>query len=249
MTNFLDPHHVCLECFRAQGKALCTDGKLAEGGQGLTCVEPGCDRIYPWAKVKKLLDPVTRKTLGRRIDQEALVVIGSEMEHCKNCCFAMIIEATTEQVRYFECPRCRAHFCRMCHTNWKDHGGLTCQDIKNKNEEEKKDSARKQLEEELAAAVMRKCHKCGIQFAKEEGCNKMTCRCGATQCYICRAENIHYNHFCNHVHDPARLGCPLQCGGCILWEKRDKVDRAALDAVKQKASADEALRDIIEKIA
>ena len=241
-----DPHHVCLGCFREQGKALCTDGKLAEGGQGLTCVESCCDRIYPWAKVKKMLDAKTRMMLGKRIDQEALVVVGDELERCKACSFAMIIEAPTDEVRFFDCPRCRANFCRTCKGKWKEHAGRSCQEM-NALEDEK-DQARKRLEEELAAAVMRKCHKCGIQFAKEEGCNKMTCRCGATQCYICRAVDIDYKHFCNHVHDPARPGCPAKCGGCILWEKRDNIDKAALDAVKEKALADEKLRGLVENI-
>ena len=38
-----------------------------------------------------------------------------------------------------------------------------------------------------------------FQFFKEEGCNKMTCTCGAQMCYICKAEGVEYSHFYGQV--------------------------------------------------
>jgi hypothetical protein len=38
-----------------------------------------------------------------------------------------------------------------------------------------------------------------MPFNKVEGCNKMTCSCGLTQCYLCRESAIDYNHFCEYV--------------------------------------------------
>ena len=51
-------------------------------------------------------------------------------------------------------------------------------------------------EKQLNEALIRKCPRCAVQFVKETGCNKMTCRCGMTQCYLCRESGIGYDHFC-----------------------------------------------------
>jgi hypothetical protein len=42
----------------------------------------------------------------------------------------------------------------------------------------------------MAMAKIRTCHRCKAKFMKEEGCNRMTCKCGATMCYVCRTPNV-----------------------------------------------------------
>lgn len=61
--------------------------------------------------------------------------------------------------------------------------------------EGKSDVARLYLEEKMTEALVRKCYKCGRTFFKEEGCNKMTCLCGAQMCYICDKPITNYDHF------------------------------------------------------
>lgn len=87
-------------------------------------------------------------------------------------------------------------------------------------------SLRTTIESARTAAVKRTCPQCGLGFIKESGCNKLTCRCGYTICYICRqalrpvsgAEA--YTHFCQHFR-PAGGKCG-SCNKCDLYQIDDE---------------------------
>lgn len=51
--------------------------------------------------------------------------------------------------------------------------------------EKETDKARLLLEEKMTEALVRKCFNCSRPFIKEEGCNKISCSCGANMCYVC----------------------------------------------------------------
>jgi len=53
----------------------------------------------------------------------------------------------------------------------------------------------------MTAALVQVCNKCKKEFLKEDGCNKMKCPCGNSQCYICSKNVEDYGHF--------DLECPL----------------------------------------
>lgn len=72
-----------------------------------------------------------------------------------------------------------------------NHVPLKCDEVL------KEDEARLKLEEKMTEALVRICYKCKKPFFKEEGCNKMTCVCGASMCYLCSTPlaNGDYKHF------------------------------------------------------
>ena len=68
-----------------------------------------------------------------------------------------------------------------------------------------------------------------LQFFKEDGCNKMTCSCGAKMCYLCKQPVEDYSHFYGQG------GAPTATKTCALWS-----DNKALHAGELAAAAEAA---------
>ncbi|KAJ5895293.1 hypothetical protein N7495_006984 [Penicillium taxi] len=74
-------------------------------------------------------------------------------------------------------PTCRRVSCMTCQKSWHDphvcHEPLLL-------------DLRATVEAARTAAVKRTCPQCGLSFVKSSGCNKLTCVCGYSMCYLCR---------------------------------------------------------------
>ncbi|KAL1876791.1 hypothetical protein Plec18167_005201 [Paecilomyces lecythidis] len=74
-------------------------------------------------------------------------------------------------------PACRRASCITCQKAWRDphvcHEPLLL-------------SLRNTVEAARTAAIKRTCPRCGLSFVKSSGCNKLTCICGYSMCYLCR---------------------------------------------------------------
>uniref|UniRef100_A0A915LV08 RING-type domain-containing protein n=1 Tax=Meloidogyne javanica TaxID=6303 RepID=A0A915LV08_MELJA len=92
-------------------------------------------------------------------------------------------------------------------------------------------------EKKLNEAIVRKCPRCGIAFIKVSGCNKMTCRCGMTQCYICRQADIQYEHFCPHYRDPNNPNCNECNKNCLQFEDANKRDEQLIKEIRESEEA------------
>lgn len=79
---------------------------------------------------------------------------------------------------------------------------------------------------------IRKCFKCGCEFIKFDGCNKMICRCGIIMCYICRKFNIGYNYFCQYLKDFGKF-C-IKCKSCFLWIDFIEDDNRVVEELEKK---------------
>ena len=83
-------------------------------------------------------------------------------ESCRYCSWGAILELA-EVDKVFSCGGCGAEYCRLCERDWSlEHLGTRCEEL----HEDFLAAKRKRLEEALTAAVLRKCHKCGLQFQK-----------------------------------------------------------------------------------
>uniref|UniRef100_A0A915EDH2 RING-type domain-containing protein n=1 Tax=Ditylenchus dipsaci TaxID=166011 RepID=A0A915EDH2_9BILA len=229
-------HTFCRTCVRCHAVAATHEIPLAEGGVGLKCMVPGCKNPILYSEIRHLLKKDTKKKLDERIIEETW------------CNFAVEIDTPPEVNKVFDCPSCNHQFCRLCKSDWDDdHIGITCDELSFKMKRHRKD---RNLEQQLNEAIIRKCPKCSIAFTKSEGCNKMTCRCGCTQCYICREIDIKYTHFCQHFRDPAKKDAKCnQCDKtCLLWEDSKKLDDQTIENIKQQSKSSDGEQSAVSQL-
>ncbi|KAI3413826.1 hypothetical protein GPALN_011307 [Globodera pallida] len=227
-------HAFCRCCIRGQAQAATDEIPLAEGGVGLKCMVPGCLNPILYSDIRSLLKRDVRKKLDERIVEENIGMASLQnLERCKLCNFAMEMDVDKTVNKVFDCLNCCAKFCRFCERRWdEDHFGVSCEELDLKTKKDKKD---RELEKKLNEAVIRKCPRCGLPFMKDEGCNKMTCRCGMKQCYLCRQSNIDYGHFCRHFRDPKvpNWKCNLCNKKCLLFQDASKLDSVMMDQIRK----------------
>lgn len=136
---------------------------------------------------------------------------------------AIVHLAAAERTTRFKCqnPNCKRNSCLKCHKAWHDphscHEPLLL-------------SLRQSVEAARTNAVKRVCPRCGTAFVKSSGCNKLTCVCGYSMCYLCR-KNIGktgenegaegYRHFCEHFRPVPGTKCS-QCDKCDLYKNEEE---------------------------
>jgi len=117
---------------------------------------------------------------------------------------------------FFKCPNCHKETCLKCQRD--SHRGLSCHEAS-----EEGILLRQTVEEAMSEAKIRRCANphCNTPFSKPDGCNKMSCHCGHSTCYVCRADitDIGYRHFCNKAACSHR-----RCGVCPVWTREDHDD-------------------------
>ena len=123
--------------------------------------------------------------------------------------------------RRFECRShaCGLSSCLQCAKVWRDPH--ICYESATL-------SLRGTIESARTAAIKRTCPRCNLGFIKDSGCNKLTCVCGYSMCYICRQGlgkgdgGEGYRHFCQHFRPIG--GMCKECDKCDLYRVLDDDD-------------------------
>lgn len=224
-------HLFCRDCLKNYVNSILFGVGKAE----LFCLGPDCEALFSVVKLD-FIDQKSMQSLEERQRKEMLATAFGEIKderlhNCPSCNFTCLVPASAQ---HFVCFQCKKEFCLYCGVDWKKHMdyGYICDDVEGDNESK----IRLKTEEAMTDAFVRKCHKCSTPLLKESGCNKMTCRCGAFLCYICRKPISGYDHFCQHTSAPGQGKCTVPgCGKCSLID--EPVDTPNIEAERVKGEA------------
>ena len=222
LSNCAEGHLFCNPCLVEYVKVQIEVG--VKKGQ-LGCMENDCDAFFPRSILitrlsQELMDKLDERIAAYNVNASGLTNLAT----CPKCHNRFEL---SEEEKVLNCQHCHFSSCRLCQEPWnKDHIGKRCDEIEGKKEI----LLRRAYEEKMTEALVRQCPKCRTKILKTEGCNKMTCSCGGTLCYVCRAPNINYSHFCQHMREPGQ-NC-RKCKACSLYEDSSKRDFAKIEELE-----------------
>lgn len=229
LTQCADGHLFCKECLIRYAQ----EAVFGSGKSELSCMDGTCTCDFPTSELEKVLpENILCKYYERKAEEEIAAACADELVRCPLCSFPAILD---KDVTRFSCPnpRCRKETCRKCQWPWKEHEDFTCEQLAEKDDIK----YRVIIEEKMTAARIRKCHKCGTGLIKSEGCNRMSCRCGAQMCYLCRVPISGYDHFCQHPKSP---GAPCRdCTKCSLWTDPSQDDEKIIQEIQKEAEEEQ----------
>nr|CAD7261137.1 unnamed protein product [Timema shepardi] len=207
-----DGHLFCKECVKRGAETQIGDDKTV-----FPCLTT-CEAEFSLKTLQAVLKPSIFSRMLQRKQMEEVKAAGIEdLESCPFCDFATILPNDDKVFRCLN-PDCMKESCRLCKE--LNHIPLRCDEVE-KSEEVK---LRTYIEDRMTQALVRTCWKCKRNFVKEDGCNKMTCSCGAKMCYICRKPVEDYSHF------NGQGGTEFE--KCPLFSTNNQLH---VDAVKQEA--------------
>ncbi|KAK7476051.1 hypothetical protein BaRGS_00032678, partial [Batillaria attramentaria] len=165
-------HHFCFDCLAAHCSLHVTDGTI----QLLTCPGYECKSIIQPDVLQTVLSP----ELFARWETLSLQRTLDEMEDIVYCprCRSVVIREQEATLNLGHCLVCFYSFCPQCEQPWhqRPNTGVPewAAEIKNRTV---------------------KCPKCKVAIEKIAGCNKMTCHCGQSFCWLCQKAINGYSHF------------------------------------------------------
>jgi hypothetical protein len=233
-------HEFCNQCIQ-----LMIESAVAECNFQIKCPKLGCRALLGPHEIRRILD---NRTLFDQWTELTLKHAFQTMDDFCWCprCSSIAVEDFEDNTA--DCSRCYYVFCTLCMDS--RHPGVQCVSMETKLEmlKKKADGGKaeaiaqlRRKEQELKSLNLiekttKPCPSCGEGVEKTEGCNKMTCVCGAMFCWRCGDEVEGYDHF-------------NEGGSCVLfdeaeilrWNERMAVLHGAEDPVVGRQEAEDHL--------
>ncbi|KAL3107437.1 hypothetical protein niasHT_014154 [Heterodera trifolii] len=189
-------HAICIECLRRYTKAAYSTMPFADGGIGLSCVEPNCQNPIGWDTLKKRLtgdskDKKTIKSINGRMEEKFMKLLHIDSKDKKTIksinglieYSALLIFAKSRCIE--RCPKCdyavdmrmkqqEKHMkCPSCNYEMcreceiEKHGNLSCLEFAKRH-----NRLEHLMQKHLDDVAIDKCPKCHLKFIKDaRGCN------------------------------------------------------------------------------
>ncbi|KAK0463840.1 uncharacterized protein EV420DRAFT_1264092 [Desarmillaria tabescens] len=180
---------------------------------------PVIQKFLPQAAFNRLLETVFTTHVDRH---------PQEFRYCKTPDCTQIYRRS-EAMSVLRCPSCFSEICSSCGED--SHERLSCEDARiHNNPAEQERMSEAWL---LQQRSIKKCPTCSRLLEKTEGCNHMTCPCGAHICWCCtRAFNADqiYDHMTTahggiYGDEPAPAPAPPQPQATVPQHQNPGVDR------------------------
>ncbi|KAG0607036.1 hypothetical protein M758_9G187900 [Ceratodon purpureus] len=234
MVQCAEGHLFCFTCLRRRVEESTFGG--AQACTSLPCMDTsGCEEFFPWSEVKRALPPDVLAKYEQRQAEDA--VVQAKITGLVYCPFCNTPWEVDPDLRVLECANesCKKASCVECRE--PSHIPLRCEEVEKRSET----ALRRSIEERMTKALLRVCTACKAELLKSDGCNKVTCRCGQTMCYVCRQPIVpNYKHFCQHARPGPKKECTL-CKKCSLWEEEEEheIVGAAREAAMKELAQDD----------
>ncbi|KAI1109816.1 hypothetical protein F5Y14DRAFT_466334 [Nemania sp. NC0429] len=180
-------HTYCLDCF----ENLCLSAPTQDSPVKIRCVGSSgrCDTIVDLPQLQEHLSSNAFEELLEKSFASYTRLHPTILKHCPSPDCDYLYRANAS-VKVQTCSSCLVPICTSCHAQ---HEGLSCAEYQDVS------SGRREANERLKKEIgIKDCPKCKTLLEKTEGCNHMTCRCGAHICWVCLgifdSSSACYNH-------------------------------------------------------
>ena len=174
-------HRICLTCWRD----YMSDAVKTEGRNVATTSH------CPMSECQHRLDEVHWRSLAApdvyaKYEQflvRSFIALSSDFVWCPKDGCDRAIHYAGERSDIL-CPGCAYFFCRLCEQ--PAHAPCTCREASQWRTD--KNSLQNAATRRLLMRDYKRCPGCSVYLQRTEGCNHMTCKCGAQWCYMCKGD-------------------------------------------------------------
>ena len=177
-------HLFCFDCIKQQVNQIIYGSGL-KAHSSLSCMYTGgCEESVPFSEIRRAIPNHIIEKYDDRIywTYAHESIAKAKVDGLVYFPFCNIPNEVDKCLQVLECPntKCLKASC----IQWKklNQYPLLCEEV-----QKMPDTLRGEVEDRTTKAVIRESNICHAQLIKEDrSCNKLTCSCGNTMCYICR---------------------------------------------------------------